>query len=69
MSDVRAFAVREARSRFAELIDLVSVEGARIVIQRHGKPVAALVPIQDLDALERAEFAKLLEKVRAHAGA
>jgi prevent-host-death family protein len=44
-----------ARARLAELLNLVSVRGDRIVLERHGKRVAALIPMDDLDLLERLE--------------
>jgi prevent-host-death family protein len=40
MAKVSAF---EARTRFGELLDRVS-QGEEVVITRHGKPVARLVP-------------------------
>lgn len=41
----------DARERLAELVNAVAYGGARIVLQRHGKNVAALVPIDDLQRL------------------
>jgi prevent-host-death family protein len=37
-----------ARARLTESVNRVSYRGERIVIQKHGRPVAALVPIDDL---------------------
>lgn len=42
----------EARARFSELLNAVSVRGDRIILERHGKPVAALIPILDLEMLQ-----------------
>ncbi len=36
-------------------IDKVAIEGRRIVIHRDGKPMAALVPIEELEILEELE--------------
>ena len=44
-----------ARNSFSELINRVAFGGERIPIERHGKPVAAIVPIEDLEFLERLE--------------
>lgn len=40
--------VYEARTRFAELLDDVE-RGRRIVITRHGKPIAVLSPVRGAD--------------------
>lgn len=44
--------VSMARSNFSDLLNEVLVYGERIVLERHGKAVAALVPVADLEALE-----------------
>jgi prevent-host-death family protein len=43
----------EAREFFAEVLNRVSYRGERVRITRHGKEVAAVVPIEDLELLER----------------
>jgi len=45
--------VGEARRRFSELLGRVAYKGERFVIQRRGKPMAALVSPQDLERLEQ----------------
>lgn len=47
--------VGEVRNTFAEYVNRASYRGERIIIQRRGKPVAALVPIEDVELLERLE--------------
>lgn len=47
--------VSMARSNFSDLLNEVLVYGERIVLERHGKAVAALVPVADLEALEAVE--------------
>jgi prevent-host-death family protein len=47
--------VAEARGRFADLVSRVAYRGERVVITRHGKPLAALIPADDLELLERLE--------------
>ncbi len=50
-----AVPVAEARGRFADLLSRVAYGGERMVITRHGKPLAALIPAEDLQLLERLE--------------
>lgn len=45
----------KARERFAELLNEVSVRGDRVVLERHGKKVAALISAADLELLEALE--------------
>lgn len=47
-----------ARSNFSDLLHEVLVYGERIVLERHGKAVAALVPVADLERLEALEEAR-----------
>ena len=53
-----------ARAPFAESVNRVSYRGERIVIQKHGRPVAALVPIEDLALLKEIEDRMDLEDAR-----
>ena len=45
----------EARQNFAELINQVAFGGERIMIHRHGKELAAVVPVGDLALLHDLE--------------
>jgi prevent-host-death family protein len=45
----------KARDDFAEMINQVAYRGERIVLDRHGKPIAAIIPIDDLAFLEELE--------------
>ena len=45
----------KARVDFAEMINQVAYRGERIVLGRHGKPIAAIIPIDDLTFLEEIE--------------
>jgi prevent-host-death family protein len=47
--------VVEARKRFSELVGRVAFGGARVVVERRGKPMAALISIDDLRKLEEYE--------------
>ena len=48
-------AISEAREQFATIINQVAFGGERVRLTRHGKTVAAVVPIADLDLLEELE--------------
>ncbi len=45
----------EAREQISELINRTAYAKERIVITRRGKRVAAVVPLEDLELLERLE--------------
>lgn len=53
----------EARENFAELIDRAATSGERIVITRHGEPMAALLSLDDLELIEEVER-RLEQKAR-----
>ena len=46
---------QEAKTHLSEYINRVRYGGERVVIERHGKPVAALVGVDDLARLEKEE--------------
>jgi prevent-host-death family protein len=54
----------EARANFQELINRVEYRGERIVIERHGKAVVAIVGLEDLKRLEALEDAIESEQLR-----
>ena len=54
----RQVPVREFRSRLSELLDDVADRRDHILVTRNGKPAAALVPIDEYQALE--ESAEIL---------
>ena len=47
--------VVDVRNTFSEYLNLASYQGQRIVIERRGKPVAALVSMEDLELLNALE--------------
>jgi prevent-host-death family protein len=47
--------VSAARDDFAELVNRVAYRNERVRVVRHGRDVAALVPISDVDLLEALE--------------
>lgn len=54
----------KARDEFADLLNRVVYRKERLLIERHGKPVAALVPVEDLALLEALEDELDLEAAR-----
>lgn len=53
MTPVREVTVADARNGLAELLNRVAYAGERLVITRHGREIAALVPVEDLRLAER----------------
>jgi prevent-host-death family protein len=51
----KTFSASKARVDFAEIINQVAYGGERVVLDRHGKPIAAIIPIEDLTFLEEIE--------------
>lgn len=58
-------AATEARAEFAELVNKVAFGGERIRLHRHGKDVAAIVPVEDLQLIEDLEDRMDLDAARA----
>lgn len=64
-----AVSATEARANFQELINRAEYKGERILIQRHGKPVGAIIGLEDLrlleaieDAIDSAELRRAVEQ-------
>jgi prevent-host-death family protein len=64
MSSHRKIASSEARSEFSDLVNRAAYAGERVIVHRRKKPVAALVPIEDLELLEKLEQRMDLEDAR-----
>jgi prevent-host-death family protein len=47
--------VNDVRNDFAETLNRVRYQGERVVVERRGKGVAALVPVEDLELLQELE--------------
>ena len=54
---MKTLAASEARKHFSETLTRVGFERERIVLERNGRGIAALVPVEDLQLLERLEDA------------
>ena len=48
--DLPRLTIAGARRHFAGLVNRVAYRGERIVLTRHGRPVAALVPLHDVSS-------------------
>jgi prevent-host-death family protein len=46
MTLMRKASIASAKAHFSELVDLAEHKGQRIMILRHGKPAAAIVPVE-----------------------
>ena len=57
-------AASEAREKFATILNEVAFGGERILLHRHGKDVAAVVPIEDVELLEALEDKMDLDAAR-----
>lgn len=58
--------IAEIRNRMADVLNRVAYQGERVVLERRGKGVAAIVSMEDLallEALEDREDAKTARKV------
>ncbi len=54
----------DARARFSDVVNRASYGKERIILTRRGKPIAAVVPIEDVEALEEIEDRIDLEEAR-----
>jgi len=57
--------ISEAREHLADLGNRVSLRGERLVVQRRGRRLFALVPVEDVELLERLEDRLDLDAIRA----
>jgi prevent-host-death family protein len=47
--------VSDARQDFADLVNRAAYGHERVLVSRRGRPIAAIVPIEDVELLERIE--------------
>lgn len=52
---MREVPVTQARIELADLVNRVAYTGERVALTRHGRPLAGLVPVEDLRRLESAD--------------
>src|SRR5262249_4296978 len=58
----------EVREKLGEYLDRVALRHDEFIIDRKGKPLAALVPVEKLAELDRAVRSHLLESLRSRRG-
>lgn len=56
--------ISEARDNLADLGNRVALRGERVVVERRGKHLFALVPVEDVELLERLEDEADLQAAR-----
>jgi prevent-host-death family protein len=57
--------ISEARGEFSDLVNRAAYKHERVLLTRHGKPVAAIISTDDLELLEALEDRDDLEAARA----
>jgi prevent-host-death family protein len=60
--------VSDLRTRLSDTVNRVAFGKERVILQRQGKDLAALVPLQDLESLERLEDQWLMEEAQQTLG-
>ncbi len=55
-----------ARQSLSKIIDAVRVDGERIRVTQHGRPVAAVIGVEDLALLQRLEDRMDVAEARRH---
>lgn len=65
----RTISAMEARRKLGELLEGVFYRGDEVIIERGGKPMAAVLPIERLHAIDaaRREARELLGQIQQHA--
>ena len=63
----RHISSREARNRFADLMGMVRYGGEEVIVERSGRPVAAVIPLDTYERLvkQRREHFKVLDNIRS----
>jgi prevent-host-death family protein len=49
---IETFSSHEARARWRDILDKVMTRTADVIIERSGKPVAVLIPVEDYEHLQ-----------------
>ncbi len=56
---MREYSIEEIRKWFARAVNECAFGHTRVIVKRHGKPVVALVPIEDFERLEKLDERKV----------
>lgn len=54
----------DARNNLATILDAVRVKDERVIVTQHGRDVAAIIPVDDLNLLEELEDRADSEEIR-----
>ena len=65
----RKLGITQAREEFSTVIEQVQYQGDSYIISRHGKPAAAVVPVEVYEnwRRQREEFFDLIHRIRQEA--
>ena len=58
----------EVRKRLGDILDRVALRHDQFIIERKGRPLAAVVPVEKLERLERAARNQLLTAMKEQSG-
>ena len=63
---VKKIGAREARNNFSELLGQVHFGGQVVIVERFGRPMVAVIPVEDYQQLiaEREARFQILDKIR-----
>jgi prevent-host-death family protein len=64
MSAGKTVTIERARVELSDVVRRVQYAGERVVVTRRGKPTAAIVPLEDVELLQRIEDELDAEAVR-----
>ena len=59
----------EMRQRLGDILNRVALRSDQFIIERKGKPMAAVVPVERLEQMERAARLQLLQVLERQPGA
>ncbi|MFQ5798919.1 MAG: type II toxin-antitoxin system prevent-host-death family antitoxin [Bacteroidota bacterium] len=59
----------EIRQRLGDILNRVALRSDQFIIERKGKPMAAVVPVERLEQMERAARLQLLQVLKRQPGA
>lgn len=59
----------EIRQRLGDILNRVALRSDQFIIERKGKPLAAVVPVERLEQMERAARLQLLQVLERQPGA
>jgi len=64
----RHISAREARNKFADLMGNVHYGGEEVIVERSGRPMAAVIPVDTYERLvaERRTRFEVLDQIRSH---